>query len=293
VWSEIVDLHSLVVGWYEDREGLFHCIGYLTAVGESIGPLLTEARVMKKDDFKGLVSAKIRTSISSKGVPMTPDRLGDVTYADPELCTRVLILMNARTVAGTTSTSERFSFAEYASARWSLEHIDAQHTQPLTTEPQWRQWLEDHKLALRHFPGSDGRRDQLLDRIDAALLKKPVEGDDYEDLSQATRDFEAELGDSSEVEKDSLSNLALLSLESNIQLTNSVFEHKRRKLLEMDKRGSYIPPSTRRVFLKYYGESDAQQLHFWGPHDRQSYLNDMAAKLAPFMDVPATGAGDE
>ena len=293
VWNEIVDLHSLVVGWYEDREGLFHNIGYLTAIGESIGPLLTEARTMKKDDFNGRVNAKIRTSISSSGTALTPDRLGDVTYADPELCTRVLLLMNAQTVAGTTSNSERFSFAEYASKRWSLEHIDAQHIQALTKESDWREWLDEHKQALMQFPNADGRRDDLLKQIDAVLLKKTIEGDDYEALSQATRDLEAELVDTPEVEKHSISNLALLRLDHNIRLTNSVFEVKRRKLLQLDKDGHFIPPSTRRVFLKYYGESDAKQLTLWGSKDRTAYLADMAAKLKPFMDVPAAGASDE
>ena len=33
-WRDVVDLHSLVLGWYEDRD-LFHKVGYLIAVGRT------------------------------------------------------------------------------------------------------------------------------------------------------------------------------------------------------------------------------------------------------------------
>lgn len=41
----------------------------------------------------------------------------------------------------------------------------------------------------------------------------------------------------------------------------------------MDKDGSYIPPCTRNVFLKYFTGADAQQAHFWSPQDRDAYLD--------------------
>jgi hypothetical protein len=50
---------------------------------------------------------------------------------------------------------------------------------------------------------------------------------------------------------------------------------KRNKILEMDKKGEYIPIGTRRVFLKYYTDSSNHQLHFWGEQDREAYVNAM------------------
>lgn len=73
----------------------------------------------------------------------------------------------------------------------------------------------------------------------------------------------------------SVTNLALLSGGDNTALGNAVFEVKRRRILELDRKGAYIPVCTRQVFLKYYTEAESQQVHFWGPQDRESYLQAM------------------
>ena len=70
----------------------------------------------------------------------------------------------------------------------------------------------------------------------------------------------------------SVSNLALLSSGHNSALNNAVFEVKRRRVLELDRQGGYIPICTRQVFLKYYTDANAQQVHFWSTQDREAYL---------------------
>jgi hypothetical protein len=42
------------------------------------------------------------------------------------------------------------------------------------------------------------------------------------------------------------------------------------------------------VFLKYYTDAGAQQLHFWSPRDREGYLDAMLDALDPYLlkDVP-------
>ena len=73
----------------------------------------------------------------------------------------------------------------------------------------------------------------------------------------------------------SVTNLALLSSGDNSALGNAVFEVKRRRILELDRKGVYIPICTRQVFLKYYTDAGAQQVYFWGAQDRESYLQAM------------------
>lgn len=36
VWNDVVDLHSLVLGWHDDHDG-FDKIGYLVSTGSSLG----------------------------------------------------------------------------------------------------------------------------------------------------------------------------------------------------------------------------------------------------------------
>ena len=81
----------------------------------------------------------------------------------------------------------------------------------------------------------------------------------------------------------SLSNMALLGRDDNSALNNSTFDVKRDKILEMDKKGDYIPICTRRVFLKYYTQSAHNQIHFWGEEDRKDYRAAMNTILKPFM----------
>ena len=81
----------------------------------------------------------------------------------------------------------------------------------------------------------------------------------------------------------SLANLALLQHEANAALNNAVFEVKRQRVLERDKRGDYIPAATRNVFLKYYTPADKLQPHFWGEEDKTAYLAHIQATLTAYL----------
>lgn len=50
-WREVVDLHSLVLGWYEDRD-LFHKVGYLIAVGRSFWELVELSKDKGRSAFE-------------------------------------------------------------------------------------------------------------------------------------------------------------------------------------------------------------------------------------------------
>ena len=69
-----------------------------------------------------------------------------------------------------------------------------------------------------------------------------------------------------------LSNMTLLTVEENAALSNSTFDVKRKKIIEMDKNGEYIPICTKNIFMKYYSSSDTK-LHFWSEADRIGYIN--------------------
>jgi hypothetical protein len=134
-----------------------------------------------------------------------------------------------------------------------------------------------HRDALSNLPSVDqSRRDELIAKINAA--EGQIDRASFQDLA---RDIIAifTLADASTPASvhsvHSLTNLALLSVGDNSALGNSVFEVKRRRILELDQKGAYIPICTRQVFLKYYTNADAQQVHFWSTQDRESYLEAM------------------
>ena len=69
---------------------------------------------------------------------------------------------------------------------------------------------------------------------------------------------------------DALSNLVLLDQSTNRSYKNAIFPVKRERIIDLDRQGTYLPPATRNVFLKYYAP-DAGQLLLWDESDQQAY----------------------
>jgi hypothetical protein len=272
LWNEVIDLHSLVMGWYDNRD-LFHKIGYLIARGRRFDQLVELSKGCTKHEFDARLDARIRDDLR-----LTPSDLAELRYGHRK-AEAVLLLMNVETIRSMKLSSERFSFKEHAARRWSIEHIHAQNAEQLNRAAQWIEWLRLHRDALSGLPAvDDTQRADLTKRINAAL----------EDISaEAFESLEQELGTLFSIagggDIDEIANLALLSSDVNSALSNSVFEVKRRNILERDRNGSYIPICTRNVFLKYYTEAEGQQIHFWGEHDRVGYLGAMQRRVAPYL----------
>jgi len=287
--GEILDLHSLIQGWYDDLN-LFHKIGYLVAAGAtSFVELVKVGRQTTKTEFNGELDRLIRDSLG-----MSRSDVEGLTYKATKT-ERTLVLMNVETVRRRTHSSERYSFDAHARREWSLEHIHAQNSQGLNTVDQWTAWLEEHRRALDALDLSEAELAGVIQRIDEAL--PTISSETFEPLHrELTMLFTAgadasdpdDPGATEHAEVDAISNLALLDRGDNSVLSNSVFEVKRRRVIELDRHGSYIPVCTRNVFLKYYTDAPSQQLHFWGPRDRQDYLDEMAEVLGPYLrpDAP-------
>ncbi len=74
-------------------------------------------------------------------------------------------------------------------------------------------------------------------------------------------------------------------MSDNAALNNSTFDVKRNAIIEMDKKGRYIPFCTKMVFLKYYTPSAGNQLHFWGQPDRIAYIKAINSILKNYLPV--------
>lgn len=280
-WRDVVDLHSLVLGWYEDRD-LFHKVGYLIAVGRTFQELVDLSRNKGRSAFEAALDDKIRDHLN-----LTPDQLVDLTYNTSRKASDVLLLMNVETIRSMQNSAERYSFQAHAAGDWSLEHIHAQHAEALNTVAQWTAWLTSHRAALTDLPGLDeDRRAILLSLVDSVLSTEVTQQSFSAIEKEVTAAFS--LGNGPEdADTHAISNLALLDLGDNAALNNSVFEVKRREIIQRDKSGSYIPACTRNVFLKYYTDAADQQLHFWSPADRQAYLHAMRQTLQPYLEPEA------
>lgn len=278
VWNDVLHLHAQVLGWFDDRSH-YHKIGYLTAAGVSFEQVVALAEGRRKSDFEAQLDARIRDVLD-----LDPTRMAELRYDNRDRCHRLLLLMNVETVRRMTNSAERYPFRQHHASQWSLEHIHAQNAEQLNRADQWKAWLLEHREALAALPASDPRRDALLARVDLALVH--VDRETFHELSRHVTDFFTRTDAADEASHDamhSIGNLALLDAGANSALSNAVFEVKRRRILARDRRGEYIPVCTRNVFLKYYTDAGAQQIHFWGPEDRESYLAAMLEIVGPYL----------
>ena len=283
LWDHVVELHSLIVGWYEDRD-LFHKVGYLVAIGESFAELV--------DSVDGLTQSAIHDALDTRiqnRLNLTAEELSDLDYeSKSRKCEEALLLMNVETVRTRAESSERYSFSAHARGVWSLEHIHAQNAQPIKRDEKiWAEWLLLHRKALLGVPDIDeDRQSMLIAEIDEML--KAIDDDHSHGIGLRFDALKAKVestltASDADDNVHSISNLALLASGDNSALSNSVFEVKRQEILRRDRDGSYIPACTRNVFLKYYTASDAQQLHYWGVADRKAYLAAIQAALTPYL----------
>lgn len=281
-WLRVVDLHALVMGWYDDQH-LFHKIGYLVATGVRFRELVAPAQTMTKHAFASHLDALIRTHLN-----LSLDQALELSYEDSGSCHRALLLMNVETVRRRGS-SERFPFERHvAGSKWTLEHIDAQSAEPLNRAEQWTQWLTDHRKALLATPIQNASaREALVAAIDDAL--DHLTQDRFRSLEEQVIAMLRSPDESDGEAIDHIGNLALLDAVSNSALSNSCFEVKRQRALDRDRSGDYLPAATRNVFLKYYTDSESLQIHYWGPRDRAAYVGAMLDHLTPYL----AGADDQ
>ena len=277
VWNEVVDLHALVLGWFESRD-LYHKIGYLVAVGQPFSDLVALAAGRAKSVFEAALDERIRYTLD-----LTPSGVTALSYekdTHKERCVRLLLLMNVETVRRVAHSTERYSFRLHRLEDWSLEHIHAQHAEVLTKAEQWKEWLRLHREALLELPTIDeaqrsvllGSVDKVLDRIaDGGEQLRQAFGDVARDVTAAFTSSDVSTAATTH-SVHSVTNLALLTSGANSALNNAVFEVKRRRIIDLDRKGAYVPVCTRQVFLKYYTDADAHQVHFWSMQDREAYL---------------------
>lgn len=277
-WKDVVALHAQILGWFEEPRW-HNKIGFLIACGLSIGDILLLAQGQGKKAFDDALAARIKATLNTKA----DDLDGSLSYENSSHKTtlqRLLLLFNVETCR------ERFPFKEHIGQSWSLEHIHAQNAQDLNSADQWDRWLREHSKALRDIQAGDntGAIDKVLADIDAATPHLRTRQFGQEEFKALAGPILLALNDGVVEEADhSISNLALLSHGANAALSNDVFEVKRRKVLEMDRRGDYIPSATRNVFLKYYTLADSLQPHYWSAADKVAYLNAIKTTLAPYL----------
>ena len=90
-----------------------------------------------------------------------------------------------------------------------------------------------------------------------------------------------------------IENLAILGSVENTKLSNSVFEAKRQKIIELDKEGAFIPLATRRIFLNYYVDDAYQNLNVWSKNERLKYKEEIQSCIDYYSQISVKKLSNE
>jgi len=240
--------------------------------------LINNSKDIPKSTFQNSLDALIAESINFRKdyLDLAYDNKTDYGFIE-----KLLLLFNVETIRQKSDETMRFPFDKHKQEDWSLEHIHAQQSQGLNKREQWVEWLSLHRNSMLNNTKSINK--ELIQDIDEAIKDENLKGDKFLNLFDRVLNILSE--DGSIDFTHSLSNLALLKLSDNSALNNSIFDVKRNKILEMDKKSDYIPVCTRRVFLKYYTPSKSNQVYFWGNADREGYITAMNTVLEPYLTL--------
>lgn len=288
LWNRTKEIFSKFKSWYMN-DTTYHYVGFLLAIKKYDSKFILSNSYISKPEFKKWLFSQIKHVM--KGY-----NLYDLTYGrNTKNIETILLLFNVITCEKLCETTKnRFPFDQYkkviADGGWSVEHIHAQQSEQMKDEKAIRNWVEEtlkslDKISTINKSASDALPDEQIN-IDikpyVERLKKIVQSKKIDDDSfNVLKDEIILLFDSSSLHE--LDNLALLSSKNNSSLNNSIFPVKRDKIIELEKRGYFIPPCTRNLFLKFYSNSDTQPF-YWSSEDKRLYFKEIENVLNPFLN---------
>jgi uncharacterized protein with ParB-like and HNH nuclease domain len=286
IWKGIQHTFLILKDWYEDHE-LYHKIGYLIASNtKSLQDILAlskreiEGIGITKKQFKSELNTFIKKSIT---IPTNYSELSYEKTSDYTRISKLLLLFNVESVRQNGEQTqwfpfEKFKFQKTGKVSWSLEHIHAQQSEGMQKQDDWKEWLRLHIPSILSL---NDENHELIEEMKSACDKQRLDRLEFEDIQQKVIQKLSTQGNTEYLH--SIANLALLNMSDNAALNNSTFDVKRNAIIEMDKKGQYIPFCTKMVFLKYYTPSASNQLHFWGQQDRISYIEAINNTLKNYL----------
>jgi hypothetical protein len=81
---------------------------------------------------------------------------------------------------------------------------------------------------------------------------------------------------------DTICNLALLDAKTNRSYGNAFFPIKRKRIIENDRNGIFVPIATKNLFLKYYSKKLGEVM-YWNREDAQNYFDAIKETLKDFL----------
>ena len=290
IWLEVKKYYFTFEEWYNDHK-LFHYIGYLIDCNISIVNLKEKSSSMNKNSFEMYLKNKIKELINCSF-----DEIQTLEYGNANI-KKVLLLFNIQTILKTQRSEMRFPFHKYKIDKWDIEHVSSQTDKTINGKQQLI-WAND---ILDYFVGSNEKKKvkDFIDELDAdsdkliEILKNLIKIQKEEKIAEEEfhlvfKSLQEYFKENKRIEdKDNISNLTLLDSKTNRSYGNAFFPIKRKRIIENDSNGIFIPIATKNLFLKYYSKK-LDEIMYWNNNDAKDYLNAITKTLKIYLTEDKT-----
>jgi Protein of unknown function DUF262./Protein of unknown function (DUF1524). len=296
-WDTIKHYYFTLEEWYNNPVW-YHYIGFLIFCGVSILEIynLTKADFETKEEIKtkkGItLSLKKRIKYQLRNVKWEFDSNNvpflDISYnGDKKFIRELLLLYNIEYITKQCDAKTlifKFPFKTFKEIKdvdgnkmsWDIEHIDSFNSNKLPNRNTRVVWLQ---FALDEIEDNDLNADLILKIKDYIQNEKSRYS--FEELQPKVVDIIKETENDEDL-KNSIGNLTLLDAGTNRGYGNALFPTKRKKIIEKDRLGVFIPICTKNVFLKYFDKTGAKNIK-WSNNDILNYRNDISNTLEVFL----------
>jgi hypothetical protein len=283
-WDKIKDYFYAFEEWF-NKPVWYHYIGFLIYCGVSVIDIYEKIyRDKKKVDFTKALKDKIKKeTIIEYGKDKDSNFIINLSYDAPkDKIRQFFLLFNIEFIVQQYNDSEedvfilKFPFKTFKSEDWDIEHINSFTTKLIKDKKTAEEWLgfaevdfgdklEELKNKIKIF--KDAKTDfSTFEPLREEIIKKVGEDNINEEM------------------KKSIGNLTLLDAGTNRGYGNAFFLTKRRKIIEKDKAGKFIPICTKHVFLKYFDEAGTSVHTKWDEDDITKYQNHIGTVLNDYLN---------
>ncbi len=265
-WNEVRNNFLTLKEWFKDFE-YYHLVGALIHLGYNINTIFDlKLQSNSKTAFKEALKAEFAKIIGSFG-----NNLENVYYNSGKE-RKALLLFNIISILQSEEKAYRFPFNKFKTMNWDIEHIHAIATDTNNKDVQ-KAWLRENKEYIS---------ETLREEIEDILSLKEIEEEKLSSLVEKVTNELSEKGFDNE-NINEISNLTLLDSGTNRSYKNIIFPLKRMRIIEEDKKGTFIPLCTKNIFQKYY-TSDASDLSIWSKEDKENYRQSIITTFNTFVN---------
>jgi len=288
-WSIIKDYFLAFEEWFNNPIW-YHYIGFLIYCGNDIVDIYDLFQGEKKTIFTHSLEFEIKKKFEKieckkykhKEKP-TIDYTIHLSFKDKKKTLReFFLLLNIQFIitqyeqAIKQSNEEvfiKFPFKLFKFGPWDIEHIDSSTDNPIKDRDTQVEWLQTALADIDHLT------DVIQDKITVFSQNKKAKN--FEEIQNAIIELVGETSNDMD-KKNSIGNLTLLDAGTNRSYGNALFPTKRRKIIERDMDGKFIPICTKNVFLKYFDKKGTLRTK-WTEEDIQNYENFIGKILYKFL----------